>query len=83
MIQKFRMIYENGVLRPLSPLPLSEREVVTISMDVAASAATAADTDNPRSVLMQLLDEGTRVPARHACDGHAHREHDRIPTGHL
>jgi len=36
MIKQVEAIYENGVLRPLEPLPLAERESVTVTIGIGA-----------------------------------------------
>jgi predicted DNA-binding antitoxin AbrB/MazE fold protein len=36
MLKEFEAVYENGVLRPLQPLPLSEREYVKVTVARAA-----------------------------------------------
>ena len=36
MTKQVEAIYENGVLRPLEPLPLAERERVTVTIGIGA-----------------------------------------------
>jgi predicted DNA-binding antitoxin AbrB/MazE fold protein len=38
-------IYENGILRPVQPLPLAEHERVQLTVDQAPAAAVAARID--------------------------------------
>jgi predicted DNA-binding antitoxin AbrB/MazE fold protein len=45
MSQTIRAIYENGVLRPLDTLSLSEREQVRITVESDSSNATSASTE--------------------------------------
>jgi predicted DNA-binding antitoxin AbrB/MazE fold protein len=47
MTAQLRAIFENGVLRPLQPLPLVERQCVTITIsDETGDAAAALDQAN-------------------------------------
>jgi predicted DNA-binding antitoxin AbrB/MazE fold protein len=54
MLEEFDAIYENGVLRPLEPLPLTEHSLVRVSLavekqeawlDYEYRAACAAEAD--------------------------------------
>jgi predicted DNA-binding antitoxin AbrB/MazE fold protein len=45
MSQTIRAIYENGVLRPLDTLSLSEREQVRITVESDSSNATSAPAE--------------------------------------
>ncbi len=62
LLKEFEAIYENGVLRPLEPLPLTEREQVRVSVSRSAEEdwldtefmdACAADSD-PTVTLEQV-----------------------------
>jgi predicted DNA-binding antitoxin AbrB/MazE fold protein len=62
MLKEIEAVYENGVLRPLEPLPLSEQEHVMVSvsrgtegdwLDAEFMDACAADAD-PSVTLQQV-----------------------------
>jgi predicted DNA-binding antitoxin AbrB/MazE fold protein len=48
-------IYEQGVLKPLGPLDLDEKEVVSLSIEKAATTEELADDAGP--TLFELLDK--------------------------
>ena len=50
-------IFENGVLRPLAPLRLKDRQHVTITVDEAASGEETPAAFNPRNAEMQWIRE--------------------------
>jgi predicted DNA-binding antitoxin AbrB/MazE fold protein len=66
-------VYENGILRPLEPLSLSEGQRVQI----AVSAEGAA---NPRNV-GAIMAEIAALPVEGACDPFTSRDHDQVLYG--
>ena len=70
-------IYEHGVLRPLSPLPLTEgaRVEVTVTDDTTSTDAT----ENVRAC--DLLREVAALPMESGEAGFSGRDHDRILYG--
>ena len=50
-------IFENGVLRPLAPLRLKDRQHVTITVDEAASGEETPAAFNSRNAEMQWIRE--------------------------
>ncbi|MGD9723881.1 MAG: antitoxin family protein [Pirellulales bacterium] len=81
MSKEFDAIYENGVLRPLTPVALREHEVVTVSIAPSShsreDARTVSGTSQQERLLAfvakmeSLVDE---VPP----DGLSGRDHDRL-----
>jgi predicted DNA-binding antitoxin AbrB/MazE fold protein len=55
MAQQITAIYENGVLRPLEPLLLADRQVVSLSIEPGASVPAKDRAEEP--TLFELLDE--------------------------
>ena len=53
MIQHVNAIYEHGVLKPLGPLELSDREVVSLSIE----SAKLAETAEAGQTLYEIMDE--------------------------
>ena len=45
MTKQVEAIYENGVLRPLEPLPLAERQRVTVMIGIGADQARHSHLD--------------------------------------
>jgi predicted DNA-binding antitoxin AbrB/MazE fold protein len=55
MTRSIQAVYQNGVLRPLEPLNLSENERVTVIIDSGLSAANGAS--GPAALETPLSDE--------------------------
>lgn len=55
MIQHVHAIYEHGVLKPLGPLDLDDKEVVSLSIEKSAPADESISEDGP--TLYELLDK--------------------------
>ena len=70
-------IYEHGVLRPLSPLPLAEGARVEVTVTDDASSAQAME--NGRA--SDLLREVAALPMESGEAGFSGRDHDRILYG--
>ena len=70
-------IYEHGVLRPLSPLPLVEgaRVEVTVTDDVSFTQATMNGHAG------DLLREVAALPMESGDSGFSGRDHDRVLYG--
>jgi predicted DNA-binding antitoxin AbrB/MazE fold protein len=75
-------IFEDGVLRPLSPLNLQEREVVSLSIvSTSEPAAPESVADRQRNVLLAYVAKVESRPGAPAADGLSNRDHDRLIYG--
>lgn len=75
-------IYENGVLRPLTPLSLKEHEVVSLSVSTAeATESSTDDSARQRSILMSYLSKVESRPVTPPEDGLSNRDHDQLIYG--
>lgn len=75
-------IYEGGLLRPLVPLSLKEREVVSLTISSgAAGNDTAAEVARQRSVLTAYIAKVESRPEVLPSDGLSNRDHDRLIYG--
>jgi predicted DNA-binding antitoxin AbrB/MazE fold protein len=85
MSQHVQAIFEGGVLRPLGPVDLREREVVVVSIEKTADAGAteSAEKMSPeqRQAILALLDEMERMPGQSPADDFSHRDIDRIVYG--
>ena len=54
MIKQVEAIYENGVLRPLEPLPLAERERVTVMIGIGSDQPKHSHPD------VEFIERATR-----------------------
>ena len=70
-------IYEHGVLRPLTPLPLAEGARVEVTVTDDASSAQAAEIGRAGD----LLREVAALPMESSQAGFSGRDHDRILYG--
>ena len=57
MAVQVEAVFENGVLRPLAPLKLKDRQHVTITVDLAADGEATPVAFNPRYAEMQWIRE--------------------------
>jgi predicted DNA-binding antitoxin AbrB/MazE fold protein len=61
MTRNLKAVYENGVLRPLEPLPLKEHEVVTVTVNDSAQVSDdLLDTEFLRDCESQA-DDGVSI----------------------
>ncbi|MEX2168110.1 MAG: antitoxin family protein [Pirellulales bacterium] len=75
-------IYEGGVLRPLQPLNLVEREVVSLSISTASdNAITDDEAARQRRVLLAYVTKVESRPDDTPEDGFSNRDHDRLIYG--
>ncbi|HEY3394098.1 MAG TPA: antitoxin family protein [Lacipirellulaceae bacterium] len=87
MSQDFRAVYENGVLRPLTPLSLPElTEVVGTLQEangVAESGARsrAVELQRQQAALDAMFEEVDKLPQTARNDGLSGRDHDQILYG--
>ena len=87
MDQEFYAIFENGILRPLTPLNLPE--AAEVSVTVHAGLTSAHDDSKPSAVALErqqaALDAMFRVvdqlPQKKLNDGLSGRDHDQILYG--
>ena len=70
-------IYEHGILRPLSPLPLAEGARVELTVTDDAESAQPADI----RLAIDAIREVAALPMESGEDGFSGREHDRILYG--
>lgn len=75
-------IYEGGVLRPLKPLDLPEREVVSLSISTASqNNGHQAEAARQRDVLLAYLAKVESRTDDTPDDGFTNRDHDRLIYG--
>lgn len=75
-------IYEGGVLRPLEPLNLVERERVSLSISTASEKAASDDeAARQRSILLAYVAKVESRPDDTPQDGFSNRDHDRLIYG--
>jgi predicted DNA-binding antitoxin AbrB/MazE fold protein len=74
-------IYEGGVLRPLSPLNLSEHAVVSLSISTEATVATSDEGLRQREVLSKFIAKMEALPNDVPNDGLTNRDHDKLIYG--
>ncbi len=76
-------VYENGVLKPVTPVALDEREQVhlVITPGVAAPADDPAELAPQRQALDALLAEFRALPQPANTDGFSGSDHDRVLYG--
>ena len=81
MIQNFRAVYQQGVLKPLEPVLLKEDEVVSISLrqDSDIQPEQLADTQREAILRFAAKVEESAEPAD--ADGLTNRDHDRLIYG--
>ncbi len=70
-------IYENGVLRPLVPLPLAEGARVEVMVTDDAPSSHPAGANRAADYLREIA----ALPVESAGDGFSRRDHDRILYG--
>jgi predicted DNA-binding antitoxin AbrB/MazE fold protein len=74
-------IYEGGILRPLSPLQLAERQVVSLSISTEAIASTTDEGLRQREVLSKFISKMEALPNDVPNDGLTNRDHDKLIYG--
>lgn len=74
-------IYEGGVLRPLIPLNLNEREVVSLSISTANSDTLASEAAQQREILLAFTTKMESLPDDTPPDGYSNRDHDKLIYG--
>jgi predicted DNA-binding antitoxin AbrB/MazE fold protein len=80
MLQDFNAIYENGVLRPLEPLALSEHQQVRVSLHSASTEA--GDKAAAQRRAMDELDAAlSAIVDRSPTDELNAADHDQILYG--
>lgn len=83
MSMEFQAIYENGVLRPLTPLNLPESAEVVLRLDEAdrAEGTSPAELKRQQVALNVMFAEADRLPQAARNDGLSGRDHDKILYG--
>lgn len=74
-------IYENGALRPLSPLGLSEQAHVQIAIRVAPEKSDQATLDRQQAAIAEMLAEFAELPLPDRSDGFSAADHDAALYG--
>jgi predicted DNA-binding antitoxin AbrB/MazE fold protein len=80
---KVDAIYDNGVLRPLTPLLLPDQSRVTVTVDVDApdQADPAAEIEARRLAIKKLFDDIDKLPQPENKDGWSAKNHDEVLYG--
>lgn len=81
MSQSVDAIYENGLLRPLTPLVLPERARVALTVDEAKPTIDAEDLQRQQAALDAMFKEVDALPQATHADGLSGRDHDQILYG--
>lgn len=81
MSHEFQAIYEKGVLRPLVPIVLREREIVSVSITARADALEPASSEQQREALLGFIAQMESLPESPTDDGLTNRDHDQILYG--
>ena len=84
MSQSFEAIFENGILRPLTPLRLPESARVSGKLDESPAIATPAesfDLKKQQAALDEMFREIDALPQAPCNDGLSNRDHDQILYG--
>lgn len=87
MSQDFRAVYENGVLRPLTPLSLPELTEVVGTLQEAngvaesGARARAVELQRQQAALDAMFEEVDKLPQTARNDGLSGRDHDQILYG--
>jgi predicted DNA-binding antitoxin AbrB/MazE fold protein len=86
MSQEFHAIYENGVLRPITPLNLPESVEVAgtlaeTNMSAENGTMSAADLDRQQRALNSMFAEVDKLPQTPRSDSLSGRDHDKILYG--
>jgi predicted DNA-binding antitoxin AbrB/MazE fold protein len=86
MSQEFHAIYENGVLRPITPLNLPESVEVAGTLEetniLRGNGATSdVDLDRQQRALNSMFAEVDKLPQAPRNDGLSGRDHDKIIYG--
>lgn len=84
MSQEFHAIYENGVLRPITPLNLPESVEVSGTLEETSIVGINGDTldlDRQQRALNSMFAEVDKLPQSPRSDGLSGRDHDKILYG--
>jgi predicted DNA-binding antitoxin AbrB/MazE fold protein len=74
-------IYEDGNLRPLVPLNLNEREVVSLSITTVSNGSPASEAAQQREILSAFVAKMESLPDDAPHDGLSNRDHDKLIYG--
>ncbi len=81
MSQEFEAIYENGVLRPLKPITLTEHALVSISIRPSGEADSNVVADRQRELLLAFTAKMETLEEPLPDTTVSNRDHDRILYG--
>ncbi len=86
MDQTIQAIFEHGVLRPLTPLPLQEDEIVSVTVTRPTSVdpnavAEIQKGERHQEIVMQFIAKMESSPDHCPQDGLTNRDHDRLIYG--
>jgi predicted DNA-binding antitoxin AbrB/MazE fold protein len=74
-------IYEGGILRPLVPLNLNEKEVVSLHISTTEEVSAQTEAEKQRDILSAFVAKMESLPDRTPQDGLSNRDHDKIIYG--
>ncbi|MEX2168861.1 MAG: antitoxin family protein [Pirellulales bacterium] len=80
MIQPMDAIYDNGVLKPLEPLALSDQARVKLTVDAEPVTEPADKLAKQKAALRELWEEIDKLPQHHNNDGWSVRQHGKMAT---
>lgn len=81
MSQPVEVIYENGVLRPLQPLTLSEHARVHVVILPAGENGAASKIEDQKAAWRELWEELSAVPQAENNDGWSAKDADDVLYG--
>jgi predicted DNA-binding antitoxin AbrB/MazE fold protein len=86
MDQTIQAVFEHGVLRPLTPLPLREDEIVSVTVTrpnggEPEAVVEARKGERHREIVMQFIAQMELMPDHCPQDGLTNRDHDRLIYG--
>jgi predicted DNA-binding antitoxin AbrB/MazE fold protein len=87
MVESFKAVYENGILRPLAPLDLKEQELVSLAVVRAPTGRDLGhkedqdDSVQHRNLLVAFVEKMEATNEESPPDGFTNRDHDRLIYG--
>jgi predicted DNA-binding antitoxin AbrB/MazE fold protein len=83
MSHAIRAIYENGLFRPLEPVELGERDVVSLVIVPSLGCPSAKDEElrRQREALAEMFAEADRLPLENPNDTFSGADHDQVLYG--
>jgi predicted DNA-binding antitoxin AbrB/MazE fold protein len=81
MSQQIDAIYDNGVLKPLSPLSLPDKARVKLTVDMQSLPEAADKLADQKAALLKTWQEIDQLPQTRNNDGWSVRQHDELLYG--